>query len=429
MKFRVFIIVIVVLFSVPSLWAQSGFVTVKQHQFYLNNKPYYYIGANYWYGSYLGLQKDKTKGIARLRKELDFLKSKGITNIRVAAAVEGSGQINGVQRVENTLQTKQGVFDTNVLKGLDVLLTELGKRKMKAVLFLSNNWEWTGGFLQYLNWNGLIADSIVKRKLGWDELRDYVSKFYSCESCKAAYAAQVTLILNHTNSITGKKYKEDAAIMAWELANEPRPMRPSAIDAYEKWISSAAALIKSIDKKHLVTTGCEGDQGTESMEVFKAIHADKNIDYATIHIWPKNWGWFKDTSIAANFDKVVTNTTAYINKHIEAARQLNKPLVVEEFGLPRDGQSFDINATTNFRDKYYANIFSQWRKSKNENDVLAACSFWAYGGTAKPISGQTYWKHGDNYMGDPPMEEQGLNSVFNSDSTTWKVIEAAITNQ
>jgi mannan endo-1,4-beta-mannosidase len=423
MKFRVFITVIVVLlFSVPILQAQQTFVIVKNHQFFLNNKPYYYIGTNYWYGSYLGLQNNPAKGIDRLRKELDFLKSKGITNVRVAAAVEGSGQINGVQRVENVLQTKQGVFNTNVLKGLDVLLTELDKRKMKAVLFLSNNWEWTGGFLQYLNWNGLITDSTVKRKLSWDEMRDYVSKFYSCEACKEAYATQLKLILNHTNSINGKKYKNDAAIMAWELANEPRPMRASAIDDCEKWISSSAALIKSIDKNHLVTTGCEGEQGTESMEVFKTIHADKNIDYATIHIWPKNWGWFKDTSIAASFNIVMNNTTDYINKHIEVARLINKPLVVEEFGLPRDGHSFDINATTSFRDKYYDNIFSIWNKSKQDNDVLAGCSFWAYSGMAKPIAGQTYWKHGDDYMGDPPMEEQGLNSVFNSDSTTWNII-------
>ena len=28
-------------------------------------------------------------------------------------------------------------------------------------------------------------------------------------------------------------------------------------------------------------------------------------------------------------------------------------------------------------------------------------------------------------MGDPPMEEQDLNTVFDSDSTTWEVIRAA----
>ena len=57
---------------VLQLHAQS-FVQTKQHQFFLDSKPYYYIGANYWYGSNLGLQKDRQKGFERLRRELDFL--------------------------------------------------------------------------------------------------------------------------------------------------------------------------------------------------------------------------------------------------------------------------------------------------------------------------------------------------------------------
>ncbi|MES1262859.1 MAG: mannanase, partial [Peristeroidobacter soli] len=33
---------------------QSGFVTVKGKHFQLDGKPYYYAGANFWYGMYLG---------------------------------------------------------------------------------------------------------------------------------------------------------------------------------------------------------------------------------------------------------------------------------------------------------------------------------------------------------------------------------------
>lgn len=40
----------------------QAFVTVKDHQFILNNKPYYFVGTNYWYGSLLGLEKDKKRG-------------------------------------------------------------------------------------------------------------------------------------------------------------------------------------------------------------------------------------------------------------------------------------------------------------------------------------------------------------------------------
>ncbi len=34
------------------------------------------------------------------------------------------------------------------------------------------------------------------------------------------------------------------------------------------------------------------------------------------------------------------------------------------------------------------------------------------------------WKEGDEYMGDPPMEEQGLNTIFNSDKSTWALIDS-----
>lgn len=54
--------------SVPAhLSAQSSsFVSIKNYKFYANKKPYYFIGANYWYGSLLGLEKDKKRGVERL---------------------------------------------------------------------------------------------------------------------------------------------------------------------------------------------------------------------------------------------------------------------------------------------------------------------------------------------------------------------------
>lgn len=403
--------------------AQS-FVERKGEQFFLNGKPYYYIGANYWFGSVLALQKDKSRGIERLRKELDFLRSKGITNLRVLAAAEGEGLVNGVERVGPPLQTAKGKFNESVLNGLDVLLAEMDKRNMKAVLFLSNNWEWSGGFLQYLRWNNLIDEATFRRKLSWDEMRDYVSKFYTCDECKKDYLKQVEFILNHTNKINGKKYINEPAVMAWELANEPRPMRPSSNDAYKKWISDVAAFIKSKDKNHLVTLGHEGYMGTESLDLFEQVHADKNVDYLTIHIWPKNWSWFQTATMAQDLPQVISKTQDYINQHVAVAEKLHKPLVIEEFGLPRDNHSFDINATTNLRDQYYQYIFSRWKQSFDNNGVIAGANFWAYGGLAKPIKGQTFWKQGDDYMGDPPMEEQGLNSVFNSDASTWNVISS-----
>ncbi len=390
----------------------------------LQGKPYYYVGTNYWYGGFLALVKDPLRGKQRLLKELDFLHAKGIDNLRVLAGVEGTGKVNGVNRVSPTLQPTQGVFDTAVLKGLDFLLVEMGKRNMKGVVYLSNNWEWSGGFLQYLNWNGLLPDSIMRRKLTWDENRDIVSQFYSCGRCKAAYYEQLKLIVNRINSITKKPYIKDNTIMAWELANEPRPMRVAAVPAWKQWINEVSTYIRSVDKNHLITAGNEGAQGSEDVPTFEAAHAAKNIDYLTIHIWPKNWGWFKDTSIAKSFENVVNNTTDYINQHIAVAERLQKPLVIEEFGLPRDLHSFDPASTTALRNDYYRSVFSIWKQSRQQNAVVAGCNFWGYAGIGKANpKGNYWWSEGDDYMTDPSPEEQGLNSVFDSDKSTWQMIK------
>jgi mannan endo-1,4-beta-mannosidase len=403
-------------------FAQSNFVKVKGHQLLIDSKPYYFIGTNYWYGSLLGLEKDKKRGIERLRKELDFLKANGVTNLRLLGGAEGTGLINGVTRVGPPLQPVQGKFNTEVLDGLDIVLAEMGKRNLKAIIFLSNNWEWSGGFQQYLIWNNLVPKDQETRKLTWDEQRDIVSKFYSCAPCKAGYNEQLNLLVNRTNKVTKKKYVNDPAIMGWELANEPRPMRPAANQDYKKWISDVAALIKSKDKNHLVVIGHEGLMGTEDLKLFEEIHADKNIDYLTIHVWAKNWGWFKEDKIAESYDNVVQKATAYVNEHLKIAEKLNKPLVIEEFGLPRNGQSFDIDSSTSLRDDYYAKMFSFVAESAKNGGHLAGANFWAFGGTSRPVKGQIFWKKGDDYMGDPPMEEQGLNTIFDSDKTTWAVI-------
>src|SRR5918998_2573482 len=50
--------------------ARPSFVTVRGHQLYLGERPYYFVGTNYWYGSLLGLSKDEKRGVNRLRKEL-----------------------------------------------------------------------------------------------------------------------------------------------------------------------------------------------------------------------------------------------------------------------------------------------------------------------------------------------------------------------
>lgn len=403
------------------LWARPADSLVRrvQHQLVRLGRPYYFMGTNYWYGAVACLT---AQGRQRVAHELDFLKAQGVTNVRVLAAAEGTGPINGMLRVTPAYQPQQGSFNESVLIGLDHLMVMLRQRGMTAVLYLSNNWDWSGGFLQYLNWNGLLPDVDMHRKLTWDENRDVVSRFYTCEPCMAAYDLQAQRIVSRTNTLTGQPYSHDVSLMAWELANEPRPMRPAAIAAYVQWIRRASGVIKKNDPYHLVTTGSEGEAGSETIEVFTQVHALPDIDYATIHIWPKNWGWFSDTAIGQSLATVMANTQRYIEQHMAVATRLQQPLVLEEFGLPRDGHSFSPSAATSLRDQYINAVFAQLKRSAANGGVLAGCNFWGFAGSGRASKGHVFWQPGDALLADPPQEEQGLNSVFDTDASTWQLI-------
>ncbi|BAU53384.1 cellulase, glycosyl hydrolase family 5 [Mucilaginibacter gotjawali] len=402
-------------------FAQQGFVKVEGTRFTIDGKPYRYIGTNYWYGGLLATNGEQGK--ERLKTELNFLKQHGVTNLRVMVGAEGLTDYKYRTPNEKVLEPEAGKFNEDIMTGLDYLLNELAKRNMKAVLHFTNTWEWSGGIAQYLKWNG-YGEQPYPKSLGgyysWDKLRQYISQFYICKPCMDELDTYIKYVLHRTNKLNGKKYTDDPAIMAWEIINEPRPMEKLAVPAFEAWMSHVSALVKSIDKNHLLTTGSEGDIASDfDLSVYQKIHADKNIDYLTIHIWPKNWSWFKDTAINASYKVILDSAGKDIQKHLQVAKQMNKPMVIEEFGLPRDLHVYTPGTSTHNRDHFYNFIFS---KVLN-NPGIAGCNFWAFAGIARPIPGQTFWKDGDEFMGDPGGEEQGLNSVFDSDESTWKVIE------
>lgn len=121
--------------------AKSNFVQVKDGHFVRDGKPYYYVGTNFWYGAILG-SEGQGGNRERLCHELDKMKEMGIDNLRILVGSDGK---RGVKtKVEPTLQEAPGVYNDTILAGLDYLLMEMGKRKMVAVLYLNNSWEWSG---------------------------------------------------------------------------------------------------------------------------------------------------------------------------------------------------------------------------------------------------------------------------------------------
>ncbi len=390
----------------------SDYVRVQDGQFVCGGKPYYYIGANFWYGAILG-STGQGGDRDRLIHELDLLKANGMTNLRVMIGADGP---NGVpSKVQPTLQIRPGVYNDTIFEGLDFLMAEMGKRGMKAVLFFTNSWEWSGGYGQYLEWSGK-GKSPIPAIDGWSAYMAFVRKYATCRKCTELLKKHIRFVMTRTNRYSGVKYTEDPAIFSWEIGNEPRAFSDENKKPFARWLREVSAYIKSLDKNHMVTIGTEGEQGCEKdIRLFEETHSDPNIDYMVMHIWPKNWGWLNVKDFPGTIANCIAKTDAYMKTHEEVALRLKKPIVLEEFGFPRDHHTYVLTDGTNFRDAYYTSVFERILESAGRNGILAGCNIWAWGGQGRPAN--LFWKLGDDYLGDPAQEEQGLNSVFDTDST------------
>lgn len=404
----------------PSFWkVENGqFINPETKQ------AKYYLGTNFWYGPILA-SEGEGGNFERLTSELDSLKALGLTNLRVL--VGGDGPNDAPCRVTPTLQKAPGEYNDTLLVGLDRFMVELGKRNMSAVLYLNNSWEWSGGYGMYLEWAG-EGEAVLPSVSGYGEYCKSVSKFVTCDKAKALFADYIRFIVGRKNTITGKPYSEDPAIFSWQIGNEPRCFRADekGREAFKAWLWDCAELLKSLDPNHMVSVGSEGKWGCEeSLPLYKAIHECPNIDYLTAHIWPYNWSWVREDSLKEKLPVAIKNMNDYVDEHEQIARELCKPLVVEEFGFPRDGFEFKKGTPTESRDLFYRAIFSRLKASKAENGLFAGLNFWGWSGSACQSDDHFSWQKGDDYCGDPAQEQQGLNGVYIDDYSTISLIRSA----
>ena len=402
---------------------KTDFFTTDGIHLSFKGKPYYVVGSNMWYGGYLG-SSGKVGDRARLIKELDNLKAIGINNLRVLAVSEKS-ELNSAVHPATT--NGFGQHDEELLAGLDFLIAEMAKRDMSIVIYLNNFWQWSGGMTQYMSWidGKPVQDPNVTND--WEGFMAKSASFYQSKKAQTEWRKTIKKIVTRVNTITGQSYINDPTILSWQLANEPRPGNSKSTDkektVYIKWINDTAKYIHELDANHMVSTGSEGLMGSARDEqLFIDAHSSPYINYLTYHLWIRNWSWFDQKKPAETWDSGVTKGTDYLNSHIDLAKKLNKPIVLEEFGLDRDMGAYDTNSTTHYRDKFYRIVFETLYNRMKTGDAIAGFNFWAWNGAARTSRENFWWQTGDNFMGDPPQEQQGMYGVFDSDISTILIL-------
>lgn len=415
MKSIKYVIFALIILCIQPINAQQ-FIHVKDGAFIKNGEVYRYIGTNFWYGMNLGAFEKE-----RLVRELDRLDKLGVKNLRLTAASEGAA--GAPWRLQPCLQTAPGVYSEELLVGLDFLLDEMNKRDMVGVLCLNNFWPWSGGFSQYISWannNEEIPFPPPAKGGDWRTYQEYSAQFYTNKKAVSLFNKLVKHVVTRKNTINGLRYKNDPTIMAWQLANEPEGVNRS--DAYRKWMFETAKYIKSLDENHMVSIGSEGNTASKNTgNNFEKDHQSKYIDYCTFHLWIQNWGWYDPLNPEVSYKAAIEKAEKYLNDHFEIANKLGKPVVLEEFGISRDFNSYQVDAPTKYRDTYYSYIFDKIEKASKISTVAGA-NFWAWGGEGRPRIPKAIWQTGDDLIGDPPHEFQGWYSVYDTDESTKAII-------
>ncbi|WP_243240313.1 glycoside hydrolase family 44 protein [Clostridium cibarium] len=290
--------------------SKSGFVKANGSEFSLDGSSFYFQGTNNYYLPYAPdymvddvFNKAKTMGLKVMRTW---------------------GFLDGDKSCDIVLQPSLGVYDENGFKKFDYVVKKAQEAGMKLVIPFINNWKDFGGIDKYVQWTGAGSHD----------------KFYTNEACKTAYKNYINHFLNRTNSLTGVKYKDDPTIMTWELGNEPRCGDDKSGATLYNWVKEMSEYIKSIDPDHMVAVGDEGffnrkdskyssdyDYNGGAGVDWDKIVALPSIDYGTYHLYPDGWG------------RSVEWGTQWIKDHIDAAKAVNKPAVLEEYGIKSNQES------------------------------------------------------------------------------------------
>ncbi|KAL3469338.1 glycoside hydrolase superfamily [Aspergillus californicus] len=315
--------------------ARKGFVTTKGNKFQLNGNDFYFAGSNAYYFPFNDNQTDVELGLTAAKKAgLNVFRTWGFNDKNVTAVEGGLPDYGGEGAGATEIVFQWWANGTSVidLEPFDKVVRAAERTGIKLIVALTNNWADYGGMDVYtVNLGGQYHDD-----------------FYRLPQIKKAYKRYVKEMVT--------RYRDSSAIMAWELANEPRcgadgvRNLPRSEDGctpelLTSWIDEMSTYIKKLDRNHLVTWGGEGGfnydsddwayNGSDGGDFEEELRL-KNIDFGVFHSYPDWW------------TKTVAWTDQWIVDHAKVARKVGKPVVHEEYGwLTPEGREQNLGTVSN----------------------------------------------------------------------------------
>jgi mannan endo-1,4-beta-mannosidase len=288
----------------------TGFVRREGTRFVLAGAPFRFVGAN------VSVTHGPTQRAA-LDRVLDAVAEDGLRVVRVWALGEYPADAPPWARDYAWRLGPEGWVEETAIH-LDRVLDAARARGLRVVLVLGNRWADYGGATRYLQWAGLRAPDATGA-LSASEL----GGLFRDATAEGLYRAHVARVVGRVSSTTGRPYRDDPAVFAWELINESEAL-PRDRDALVAWTQSLARQVRALDPNHLVAAGHIGYRRAADRATWRMVQALDEIGYADGHAYPAELGAVP--GLAA--------LDAYVDDHAQLARHvLAKPFVWGEFGF------------------------------------------------------------------------------------------------
>jgi mannan endo-1,4-beta-mannosidase len=283
----------------------AEFVQRRGNQLWLDDNAFRIAGANI-YSFAFGTQDDQ-------KRLLDVAQSFDCNVLRIWAFLDRDLPADtdvcfqSFRPGATAPETREGPFG---LARLDSAVKLAAARELRLILTLTNYHPDYGGMPQYQRWLNLAS----------------LNDFYSDASAKSAYQNWVETILT--------RYKNDPTVLAWEIANEPRC--PGNTGLLTDWLKEMSSFIRERAPLQLIASGDEGFfareragnnwlfNGSQGVDA-EAILGIPDIDFGTYHLYPDQWVQGEDP---------IAFGQMWIAEHLSAADRADKPMLLEEYGLP-----------------------------------------------------------------------------------------------
>ena len=106
----------------------------------------------------------------------------------------------------SALSSLAGQYNEVAFKALDKMIDDPSKSGIKLILSFTDNWHLQDGLFQYVEWGGSTA----------------TGDFFTDPKIIQLFKDHITAVVNRTNTLNGRQYKNEPAIFAWDLINELR---------------------------------------------------------------------------------------------------------------------------------------------------------------------------------------------------------------